>query len=47
MKTGVEIVDVLGFLTKEPSEPVDSFHTNAMPVILAEAKEIDVWLRAP
>ncbi|UDQ90117.1 SOS response-associated peptidase [Xanthobacter autotrophicus] len=47
MKTGVETIDLFGFLTTEPSEPVASIHPKAMPVILTEAEEIEAWMRAP
>lgn len=46
MKTGVEIADLFGFLTTEPSEPVASIHPKAMPVILTEPEEIDAWMHA-
>lgn len=47
IKTGVETIDLFGFLTTEPSEPVASIHPKAMPVILTEPEEIDAWMRAP
>lgn len=47
MKTGVETVDLFGFLTTEPSEPVASIHPKAMPVILTEPEEIEIWMAAP
>jgi len=47
IKTGVETLDLFGFLTTEPSEPVASVHPKAMPVILTETNEIDTWMRAP
>ena len=47
MKAGVETLDLFGFLTTEPSEPVASVHPKAMPVILTEPEEIDMWMRAP
>ncbi|MBB6306194.1 SOS response-associated peptidase [Xanthobacter tagetidis] len=47
IKTGVETLDIYGFLTCEPSEPVASVHPKAMPVILREAAEIDTWMNAP
>lgn len=46
MKTGVETIDLFGFLTTEPSEPVASIHPKAMPVILRKPEEIDAWMRA-
>jgi putative SOS response-associated peptidase YedK len=47
MKTGLETCDVFAFLTTEPSEPVKSVHPKAMPVILTEPDEIEMWMSAP
>ncbi|WP_426041692.1 SOS response-associated peptidase family protein [Brevundimonas sp. TWP2-3-4b1] len=47
IKTGVETTDLFAFLTAEPSEPVKSVHPKAMPVILTNEEERDVWMRAP
>lgn len=47
MKTGLETCDVFAFLTTEPSEPVRSVHPKAMPVILTQADEIEMWMSAP
>ena len=47
MKTGLETCDVFAFLTTEPSEPVRSVHPKAMPVILTEPDEIEMWMSAP
>jgi putative SOS response-associated peptidase YedK len=47
MKMGVETADLFGFLTTEPSEPVASIHPKAMPVILTEPEEIELWMAAP
>lgn len=47
MKTGLETCDLFAFLTTAPSEPVKSIHPRAMPVILVDAQERDVWMRAP
>ncbi|MBB6308880.1 SOS response-associated peptidase [Xanthobacter tagetidis] len=47
IKTGVETLNLYGFLTCEPTEPVKSIHPKAMPVILTEADEVDAWMRAP
>ena len=47
MKTGLETCDVSAFLTTEPSEPVKSVHPKAMPVILTEPDEIEMWMSAP
>ena len=47
IKTGWEQADLFAFLTTEPSEPVKSIHPKAMPVILTEPDEIDMWMSAP
>jgi len=44
MKTGVETLDLFGFLT---CEPVASIHPKAMPVVLTEPEEVDAWMHAP
>jgi putative SOS response-associated peptidase YedK len=38
---------VYGFLTTEPNAVVEPIHPKAMPVILQNDEERDVWLRAP
>ncbi|GLH77030.1 DUF159 family protein [Bradyrhizobium sp. SSBR45G] len=38
---------VYGFLTTEPNAVVAPIHPKAMPVILTNAEEREVWLRAP
>ena len=47
IKTGWETADLFAFLTTEPSEPVKSVHPKAMPVILTEPDEIEMWMNAP
>lgn len=47
VKTGPETIDLFGFLTCDPSEPVASIHPKAMPAILTTEEERDVWMRAP
>lgn len=47
IKTGVETIDLFGFLTTEPSEPVASIHPKAMPAILTEPQEFEMWMTAP
>jgi putative SOS response-associated peptidase YedK len=47
IKTGWEILDLFGFLTTEPSEPVRSVHPKAMPAILTEPDEIEAWMTEP
>ncbi len=43
---GEVTVDAYGFLTTEPNDVVGPIHPKAMPVILTQPDEIDVWLRA-
>lgn len=47
VKTGIETVDVYGFLTCEPNKKVEVVHPKAMPVILTSPEEYELWLRAP
>lgn len=44
---GLEMVDVFGFLTCEPNREVAAIHPKAMPVILTDPDEMDVWMTAP
>lgn len=47
IKTGVETLDLYGFLTTEPNAEVRPIHPKAMPVFLRTNEERDVWMRAP
>jgi len=47
IKTGWETADLFAFLTRRPNEVVRPVHREAMPVILTEADELEVWMRAP
>lgn len=47
VKTGLETIDLFGFLTTDPNAELRPIHPKAMPVILTTAEERDVWLRAP
>jgi putative SOS response-associated peptidase YedK len=47
IKTGVETCDLFAFLTTEPNEEVGAVHPKAMPVILTNEEERDVWMRGP
>lgn len=47
VKEGEVTIDVFGFLTTEPTEPVKSVHPKAMPVILTDPAEMEEWLTAP
>lgn len=46
LKEGEVTTDLFGFLTTAPSEPVKSVHPKAMPVILTEPDELEMWMRA-
>ena len=47
IKTGWEAFDAFAFLTTDSAEPVRTYHSKAMPVILTTEEERDVWMRAP
>ena len=47
IKTGMETIDVFAFLTTEPNAEVGAVHPKAMPVILTEPDEIEMWMSAP
>lgn len=46
IRTGMETIDVFAFLTTEPNAEVGAVHPKAMPVILTEPGEIEVWMSA-
>ena len=46
-KEGEVSIDVYGFLTTEPNAIVKPVHPKAMPVILTNREEHDIWLQAP
>jgi len=46
VKEGEVTADLYGFLTCEPNAEVGAVHPKAMPVILTEPDEIDLWMRA-
>ena len=46
-KEGEVTADLYGFLTCEPNAEVGAVHPKAMPVILTEPKEFEVWMSAP
>ena len=46
IRTGLETIDLFGFLTTEPNAEVGAVHPKAMPVILTTAEERDAWMRA-
>jgi putative SOS response-associated peptidase YedK len=39
--------DIFAFLPTEPNRAVGAIHPKAMPVILTERDEIDIWMTAP
>ena len=41
---GWEEIEAYGFLTTDSAEPVKTYHTKAMPVILTEEADRDLWL---
>jgi putative SOS response-associated peptidase YedK len=43
-KEGEVTCDLYGFLTTDAAEPVATFHSKAMPVILTEEAEWDEWM---
>jgi putative SOS response-associated peptidase YedK len=43
---GWEEIEAFGFLTTDSAEPVKTYHAKAMPVILTEPAEWDLWLSA-
>jgi len=47
IKTGVETIDLFAFLTTTPNEVVAPIHPKAMPVILRNAMEVQLWLTQP
>lgn len=47
IKTGLETIDLFGFLTTEPNAEVGAVHPKAMPVILTDPNEWEMWLNAP
>ena len=46
LKEGEVTTDLFAFLTTEPSRPVKSVHPKAMPVILTEPDELEMWMHA-
>ncbi|MCP1275053.1 hypothetical protein NKW43_15485 [Gluconobacter albidus] len=41
------MADLFGFLTTEANAVVAPYHPKAMPVILEDREEIEIWLTAP
>ena len=44
IKTGWEDCELFGFLTTDANAEVATYHSKAMPVILTEPAEWDLWL---
>ena len=44
IKTGWEEFEAFGFLTTDSAEPVKTYHRKAMPVILTDETERDLWM---
>lgn len=47
VSAGETVDDLFAFLTCEPNAEVKAVHPKAMPVILTEAKEWELWMSAP
>jgi putative SOS response-associated peptidase YedK len=47
LKEGETTNDLFAFLTTEANKVVRSIHPKAMPVILTEPDEIDLWMSTP
>lgn len=47
VKEGEITTDLFAFLTTEPNEVVEPIHEKAMPVLLTEQAEVDLWMTAP
>lgn len=47
VKDGETTDDLYGFLTTEPNADVAPIHSKAMPVILTETADWELWLKAP
>lgn len=43
----METCDLAAFLTTEPNAEVGAVHPKAMPVILTEQGEVEMWMTAP
>lgn len=47
LNKGRETIDLFGFLTCRPNVEVEAIHPKAMPVILTEPAEAELWMSAP
>lgn len=47
VKEGLIKADLFAFLTAEPNAVVEPIHPKAMPVLLTEPEEVEIWMTAP
>ena len=47
IKDGLTTIDLFAFLTTEPNGVVGPIHEKAMPVLLTEPDEVEMWMTAP
>ncbi|MEM7669216.1 MAG: SOS response-associated peptidase, partial [Pseudomonadota bacterium] len=47
LKDGETTDDLFGFLTTDANKIVSAVHPKAMPVVLSDPSDFDVWLNAP
>lgn len=47
IKDGLTTIDLFAFLTTEPNDVVGPIHEKAMPVLLTEPGEVEMWMTAP
>jgi putative SOS response-associated peptidase YedK len=47
VKEGPVTTDIFAFLTTEPNAVVAPIHAKAMPVILTEPEQLEIWMQAP
>ncbi|MBW6397022.1 SOS response-associated peptidase family protein [Roseomonas sp. HJA6] len=47
VRTGLETIDLFGFLTTEPNAEVAAIHPKAMPVILTGPEQLETWMTEP
>ena len=47
VKEGETTNDIFAFLTTEPNMEIGAIHPKAMPVILTNRENIDIWMNAP
>jgi putative SOS response-associated peptidase YedK len=47
VKDGLVTMDLFGFLTTDANDLVRPIHPKAMPVVLVDRQEVEVWMTAP